>query len=95
MRFIEIEQVRSPIRREGSRRKSRQQMFEHNGCRGKDIFRHPRFLDYLRMFLYGANLPEPVIVQFRQAVNDCGQVSSSDIAPLGKKARAACRAMRM
>lgn len=75
----------------GGRGKSRQQMFERNGCRGEDIFRHPHFLDYLRTFLYGANLPEPVIVQFRQAVKDCGQVSSSDIVPLGKKARAIAR----
>ena len=28
----------------GGRGKSRQQVFERNGCRGEDIFRHPHFL---------------------------------------------------
>jgi hypothetical protein len=76
----------------GGRGKSRQQVFERNGRRGEDIFRHPHFLEYLWTFLYGANLPAPVIAQFRQDVKDCGQVTSGDIAPLGKKARAIARA---
>lgn len=74
------------------RGKSRQQLFEHNGSRGADIFRHPHFLEYLWTFFYGANLPAPVIAQFKEAVKDYGQVTSSDIVPLGKKERAIARA---
>lgn len=76
----------------GGRGKSRKQMFERNGCIGDEIFRHPHFLEYLRTFLYGANLPATAIAQFREAVVDCGQVTSGDIVPLGKKARDIARA---
>jgi hypothetical protein len=30
----------------GGRGKSRQQVFENNGCVGEEIFRHPHFLEY-------------------------------------------------
>lgn len=79
----------------GGRGKSRKQMFERNGCMGEEIFRHPHFLEYLWHFLYGANLPVPATEKFRATVKRCGQVSSSDIVPLGKAARAIARAHRL
>ena len=45
----------------GGRGKSRQSYFERNGCKGNEIFRHPHFLEYLKYFLYGPDLPPPVI----------------------------------
>lgn len=79
----------------GGRGKSRKQMFERNGCMGADIFRHPHFLEFLQTFLYGPNLPASAVAQFRDAVADCGHVTSSDVVPLGKKARTIARAHRL
>jgi hypothetical protein len=40
----------------------------------------------------GADLPPRVIAEFRSAVERCGQVTSSDVVPLGKLARQLARA---
>ena len=45
----------------GGHGKSRQQIFEGNGCRGEQIARHAHFLFHLRYMLFGANLPEAAI----------------------------------
>lgn len=75
----------------GGRGSSRKQIFERNGCRGEAILRHPHFLAYLRYFMHGADLPAGVAAEFRAAVEECGMVTSSDIVPLGRKARALAR----
>lgn len=56
----------------GGHGRSRLQTFEKNGTRGNEIFRHPHFLKYLRYFLYGPDLPKPVIAAFQKKVMDCG-----------------------
>jgi hypothetical protein len=75
----------------GGRGKSRRQLFERNGCIGEEIFRHPHFLEYLHYFLYGADLPASAIEEFCAAVDTCGDVSSSDVVPLGNTARGIAR----
>lgn len=75
----------------GGRGLSRKDIWKRNGTVGDDIARHPNFLDELRYFVYGANLPPSVIAAFSAAVANCGQVSSSDIVPLGKTARQIAR----
>jgi hypothetical protein len=40
--------------------------------RGVDIFRHPNFAQYLRYFVYGPDLPKPVIDAFQRKVIACG-----------------------
>ena len=79
----------------GARGKSRKQVFEGNGCTGDAIFRHPHFLECLWHFLYGANLPPLAAAEFRAAVKSCGQVTSGDVVPLGKCARAIARAHQL
>jgi hypothetical protein len=76
----------------GGRGKSRKDIWKGNGTVGDDIARHPNFLDELRYFIYGSNLPPSVIAEFTNAVEGCGQISSSDIVPLGKAARRIARA---
>ncbi len=76
----------------GGRGKSARQIFESNGCRGEDILRHNHFLKFLRYMIYGADLPASVVNGLRQAVEDCGQVTSSDIGPLVSAARRLARA---
>jgi len=71
----------------GGRGKSRQDVFENNGTRNEDIFRHPHFLRQFRNFLNGADLSEQVKEQFFQEVSDCGSVTSGDLDPLGKVAK--------
>lgn len=56
----------------GGHGRSRLQTFEKNGTRGNEIFRHPHFLQYLRYFLYGPDLPKAVIEAFQKKVIACG-----------------------
>lgn len=50
-----------------SPRKSRQQVFEHNGRSGSRIFEDPAFLKYLKYFIYGAELPWELKVDLQAA----------------------------
>lgn len=67
------------------------EIFERNLHGINDVRLHPHFLAYLRYFIYGPDLPEAVIQAFASAVEDCGQVTSSDVIPLAKKAKALAR----
>jgi len=72
----------------GGRGLSHRQVFEKNGTRGNAIYRHGNFVKYLRYFLYGSDLPQRVIEDFRQAVADCGEpFTSSEATTLGDTAR--------
>jgi hypothetical protein len=71
---------------------SRQQVFEKNGTRGDAIFRHGHFVKYLHYFIYGPDLSQSVIDDFRQAVADCGEpFTSSDALSVGDSARQVTR----
>lgn len=72
---------------------SNKDIFERNGCHGDDIFAHAHFLPYLRYFIRGADLPDRVRNEFKAAVDDCGFVTSSDVVPLGHKARRLARSL--
>ncbi len=54
----------------GGRGKSRKQVFEGNGTKGAAIFRHAHFMEYLRYFIYGPDLPEPTVRGFCKIVED-------------------------
>lgn len=58
--------------------KSRRQIFEKNGTRGKAILRHPHFHKYLRYFVLGPDLPAPPVDTFSKSVRDCEPVTSGD-----------------
>lgn len=58
-----------------------------NGNNSDYALTHPNYLSHLRYFLYGADLPRAVVVQFCRYVADCGYVSSSDVDPLRKLVR--------
>jgi hypothetical protein len=77
------------------RGRSRREVFEKNGTRGEEIFRHGNFLKYLRYFLFGADLPPEVIASFAGKVADCGSITSGDIEPLEKFARQQTREHRL
>lgn len=62
-------------------------LFERNGCMGQDIYTDPHFLPYLRYFLFGAELPDSVIVEFEKKVGNPNWLTSGDILPIGKFAR--------
>ena len=66
-------------------------VFERKGCTGDDIYIHLNFLPYLRYFLYGADLPDEVISRFEEQVGNPDWVTSGDIDPMGKCARALIR----
>lgn len=69
------------------RGKSRKEMFERNGTSGAEIFHHPHFLEYLRYFVEGPQLPGKLIEAFQAKVDECGSITSGDIVPLAKLAR--------
>jgi hypothetical protein len=49
-------------------------------------------LDYLRYFLYGPQLPDSVVESFRERLERCGDITPSDVGPLGMLARKLARA---
>ncbi|MES1985902.1 MAG: hypothetical protein V4461_13205 [Pseudomonadota bacterium] len=79
----------------GGRGKSRRDSFINNGHDSESIMRHGHFLKYLHYFIYGANLPAQAIKSFSQAVEDCGSITSGDIAPLSATARQLVRTHRL
>ena len=66
---------------------SRKGVFERNGRAKEDIYTHPNFVPYLRYFLFGPDLPDPVILKFEEHVGNPDWVTSSDIVPIGNCAR--------
>lgn len=84
-----------PNYRTGRVKGSRKSLFERNGCTGSDIYTHPHFLEHLRYFLFGTELPDPVVKEFEAKVGNPEWVSSSDIVPIGKAARELTRRYRL
>lgn len=84
-----------PNYRTGRVKGSRKGLFERNGCTGSDIYTHPHFLEHLRYFLFGTELPDPVVKEFEAKVGNPEWVSSSDIVPIGKAARELTRRYRL
>lgn len=41
-------------------KKSHEEIFESNGTKGEEILSHPHFLKYLKYFIYGSELSEPL-----------------------------------
>ena len=66
---------------------SRKDLLESNGWRGDELYTSPYFIEHLRYFLFGAELPDAVIVEFEAMVGNPEWVTSSDIVPIGKTAR--------
>ncbi len=61
-------------------KRSRKDIFEKNGTKDEDILRHPHFLQYLRYFVLGPDLPPKTISAFSKAVSDSEPVTSGDTA---------------
>ncbi|ODT06989.1 MAG: hypothetical protein ABS58_09355 [Mesorhizobium sp. SCN 65-20] len=75
----------------GGRGKSRKDRFLENAGSYEDMYRHNHFLAYLRYFILGPDLPPSLMEAFGKAVKACGPVTSGDVDPLRKKARALAR----
>ena len=81
-----------PVYNVGGRGISRRDAFIQKGHDDESVMRHGHFLKYLYYFIYGADLPALVVQAFQRAVEDCGPITSDDIAPLSSKARQLARA---
>ena len=79
----------------GGRGSSRQELFLRKAGDRETMVRHGHFLKYLHYFIYGADLPSAVVIAFARAVEDCGMVTSGDIAPLSSTARELTRTHRL
>lgn len=75
----------------GGRGKSRKDRFLANSGSHDDMYRHNNFLAYLRYFIYGPDLPRPLIDSFAKVVEACGRITSGDVEPLRKTARGLAR----
>lgn len=77
-----------PIYRTGRRKGSVRDMLERNSHdTGEEIYRLPGFLQYLRYFVCGAQLPPVIVDRFRRRAFALGHVSGSDAAELGQFAK--------
>lgn len=74
----------------GGRGKSRQDIFEKNGTCGKEILRHPHFLQHLKYFIYGPDLPAAAIEKFKDE-SRFSHLSGSDVNDLAPYARSCVR----
>jgi hypothetical protein len=75
----------------GGHNKSRKEVFEGNGTRGDDILQHPHFLAYLKYFIFGPDLPQTTIDQFRQIVIEDRGTSGMLLKQMTQFARAETR----
>lgn len=71
----------------GGRGSSHLDVFKRNGTSGDAVFRHPHFLKYFHYFLFGPDLPKPIVEAFCQTVSDCAPVTSGDVETLSVKAK--------
>lgn len=71
----------------GYHRKSWEQLFVERGELGEDIFEHPSFLQYLRFFIHGSDLPHTVIDAMREQVGEPKSFALGDSLAAGKLAR--------
>jgi hypothetical protein len=78
-----------------TRNKSPQQVFESNGTSGRDIFRHPHFIPYLRHFIHGPYLPEAAIEGLCSVLNDDMGTSGMIMDKCCKHARSCVRKYRL
>ncbi len=75
--------------------KSRQSVFESNGTRGRDIFRHPHFIPYLNHFIHGPDLPRPVIEGLCRILNDDSGTSGMVLDQYCRYARSCMREFKL
>lgn len=76
----------------GGRGKSHYDVFVSNGRHGTEIFRDPNFVArYLRFFIHGPELPEPLVAAFEDEVRACGNITSGDIETLRNAAKRLAR----
>jgi hypothetical protein len=75
----------------GPIRRSHRDLFARNNHTEEEIYTHPGFVEHLRYFLYGTELPDPVVTGYEAEVGEPKWVSPSDAIPLGKATRAIVR----
>jgi hypothetical protein len=84
---LRLRYFEDPTYRTGRIKGSYRQLFERNKTVGDDIFRHPNFLQHLRYFLFGAELPDDIIKAFSRKALSFGHVGPSDASELGTLSR--------
>lgn len=77
--------------RKGRVKGSHRSLFERNNTRANEIYQHPHFRKYLRYFLFGADLPQPVINDFRSEAERLAPVGPSDAVNLSELAKTLVR----
>lgn len=75
----------------GGHRRSKKDILAGNQRRGGHFAEHPHYLQYLRYFVCGPDLPEMLCNDFHTRVEECGQVTSGDVEPLSHHARTLAR----
>ena len=73
------------------RNKSTKQIFESNGTCGDEIYRHPHFMEHLRYFIKGPDLPVTPINGFCKILNDDAGTSGEILDQLRRFVRSCVR----
>ncbi len=73
------------------RNKSPKYIFESNGTCDDEIYCHPHFIRYLRYFINGPDLPDPVISGFCKILNDDDGTSGEILGQLRRFVRSCVR----
>jgi hypothetical protein len=84
-----------PVYNSGRTKASRKGMLKRPGSSDAEIYISPHFIQHLRYFLFGADLPDSLIRDFEERVGNPRWVTSSDILPIGKFARDLTRRHRL
>lgn len=76
-----------PHYRTGRMKGSHRDLFHRNGNSDDEMMRHAHFLEYLKYFLCGPDLPAHAIRRFRDEITAVGRVSGDDVLDIAKFAR--------
>jgi hypothetical protein len=74
---------------------SRKEVFESNGTEGEAILRHPHFLQFLRYFIYGPDLPPGSMAGLCRIVNEDAGTSGEVMMQLKQFVRSEVRSKRL
>jgi hypothetical protein len=88
---VRVKYFTDPAYRTGRMKGSHRDIFHRNGHTDDSMMRHAHFLDFLRYFVCGPNLPASALKAFRHKAAACGTITSDDVIPLAKFARREAR----
>src|SRR2546430_16392200 len=76
---VRIQYFTDPAYHFGRMKGSHESILRSNDRSGDPLFENHSFWKYLKYFLYGADLPAPVVEEFSARVRSLGNITSDDV----------------